>query len=354
VAPPVLELATSTEPEDVAIERCVVELLALPCDLAAGHGVIRGRLLAFGPERHVLVLLIHHIASDGAVFVDQLFDGYTRLRGGAPTALPDERPLQYIDFAHARARWSETATGKAQRAYWDERVRDARPLEVPTDFARAPLDARRDALPFGIVAGLNHPPLYERLPTDVRATVIEAARETRTTPFMIYLGALAWLFHELSGQDDVSIQTTHSNRPDYPVLEQVQGPLAWWTHVRIDLAGRPTFHEAIARTSTAVEGARTNGIVEDYFQRVAHPLRRSAFNYLPLAVIPQLHAPGLQIARLRQPFPTWKRHWDLHLTVQDFANETVLVWTGIEALYRSETVAALLQRYIDILARASD
>ncbi len=358
-APPCLEFEERLDvPEDRLgdeIKRNVDELMAVPYDLAAGIGVIRARLVALGPARHLLVILIHHIASDGAAFTKQLFDGYARLRDGSPTALPSELPLQYIDLAHALARWSETPQGQAQRAYWQERVHGAQPLEVPFDFPRAPVDARRDALPFGISPDLNYPPEYHPLPAPVRAVVIRAARALKTTPYMIYLGALAWLFHHRSGQDEISIQTTYSYRSEYPALEQVQGPLAWWTHVRIDTSARPTFAEVVRRTSLAVDGARANGIVQDYFQRVPHGLRRSAFNYLPLSAIPmEERVADLLVRRKRQPFPRWKRHWDLHLTLMDFANDTMLVWTGSQKLYRHETVVALLQRYVDILAHAAD
>jgi hypothetical protein len=172
---------------------------------------------------------------------------------------------------------------------------------------------------------------------------------------MIYLGALAWLFHSRSGQDEVSIQTTYNYRPEYPALEQVQGPLVSWTHVRIDTSATPTFAEVVRRTSLAVAGAREHGIIEDYFPRVPHWLRRSTFNYLPLSAIPTEERLGeLLVLRKRQPFPRWKRHWDIHLTLMDFANDTMLVWTGSQRLYRQETVVALLQRYIDILAHAAD
>jgi hypothetical protein len=109
----------------------------------------------------------------------------------------------------------------------------------------------------------------------------------------------------------------------------------------------------VRRTSIAVDGARENGIIEDYFQRVGHPLRRSAFNYLPMGALPELRATDLKITRTRQPFPTWKRHWDLHLTVLDYPDETILVWTGAQALFRHETVRALLARYIAILGGAA-
>jgi hypothetical protein len=83
---------------------------------------------------------------------------------------------------------------------------------------------------------------------------------------------------------------------------------------------------------------------------VPHGLRRSAFNYLPLSAIPmEERVADLLVLRKRQPFPRWKRHWDLHLTLKDFANDTMLVWTGTQKLYRDETVVALLQCYIDIL-----
>jgi hypothetical protein len=61
----------------------------------------------------------------------------------------------------------------------------------------------------------------------------------------------------------------------------------------------------------------------------------------------------LRVEQYPWRFPIWKRTWDLHVTVGDFGHGATLYWTGLSALFRRETVRALLERYVEILATAT-
>ncbi|OMP68819.1 non-ribosomal peptide synthetase, partial [Agrobacterium tumefaciens] len=127
--------------------------------------LLRAALLTLGPERHVLFLDMHHIASDGMSAGFLLSDLMTLYQGGSLPPLP----LQYKDYAV----WQESRplSGNAER-YWREQCRGDWPLlSLPTDAPRPPVKSNRgETFDVYVEAGLM---------TAVRSL----AAESGTTPF---------------------------------------------------------------------------------------------------------------------------------------------------------------------------
>ncbi|PHV24610.1 non-ribosomal peptide synthetase, partial [Janthinobacterium sp. BJB426] len=156
----VQEVATLALPvlavEDEAAMEMAIEAEAgrpfnLRCELP-----LRAQLLRLAPQRHVLVLVLHHIASDGwsgAIAVDEWCEAYAALvEGRAPgwQALP----VQYADYA----RWQREAPQQARHAqqltYWQQKLASlpevhSLPLDHPRpaqqSFEGALLHSRLDA-----------------------------------------------------------------------------------------------------------------------------------------------------------------------------------------------------------------
>ncbi len=164
---------------------------ALPLDLRRGP-VHRFRLVRMGDEDWLLILSVHHIASDGwstGILLQELADLY----GGA--SLP---PLafQYGDFAAWQRRWLQEETLERLAASWCQALEGA-PLRIdlPTDRPRPSVRSFRGAtLPLTV-------------PRAATAQAAAVSRRLGVTPFMIFFAAYEALLHRYTGQDDILIGT---------------------------------------------------------------------------------------------------------------------------------------------------
>ncbi|CAK15987.1 non-ribosomal peptide synthetase [Pseudomonas entomophila] len=190
------------EARDVWIENYIHEHGAALFDLAAGN-LLRVRLLRLDAQDHVLVMVLHHIVSDGwssRVMVDELVQAYAAYsQGREPQAAALE--VQYADYAIWQRHWMEAGERERQLKYWTARLGDDHPvLELPGDWPRP---ARRS---------------YQggRLRIDLPQPLVEGlkalARQEGVTLFMLLLATYQTLLHRYSGQADIRVGVPVANR----------------------------------------------------------------------------------------------------------------------------------------------
>ncbi len=105
--------------EEGALARQVETTIARPFDLERGP-LLRVSLLRLAEDDHVLVLVQHHIVSDGwsmQVMVEELVQLYAAYSRGLEVALP-ALPIQYADYALWQRSWMEAGEKERQLAYW--------------------------------------------------------------------------------------------------------------------------------------------------------------------------------------------------------------------------------------------
>jgi amino acid adenylation domain-containing protein len=232
------------EERGAAVQRALAAELSRPFDLSE-EAPIRAHLLELGPEEHVLVAVIHHIATDGwsnAIFERELGILYDAFARGLPSPLP-ELPIQYADYAAWQRSWLSGEVLDRQLAYWKERLEAApRSLDLPSDRPRPLVSSHRGAhLSFALGSGLA-------------AAVRETAHRAGATHFMVLLAAFYALVYRITGQTDLVVGTPIAGR-NRAETEDLMGFFVNTLVLRVRLSGDVSFEALVHRVKEASLGA---------------------------------------------------------------------------------------------------
>ncbi|MCH1867725.1 non-ribosomal peptide synthetase [Nocardioides sp. CFH 31398] len=216
-----------------------------PFDLAVDRP-LRASLLRVGPDDHVLLLVVHHVAADGwslGPLGRDLAEAYDARRAGRA---PEREPLavQYADYAL----WQREELGEAddtgselseQLAWWTEQL-DGLPaeLDLPTD---RPRPVR------GSAAGGE---VRFTMDADLHGRLVDFARRHDASPFMLLHASLAALLTRQGGGEDVPLGTPVAGRGD-EALDELVGFFVNTLVLRTDTAGDPTLPELVDRVRRA-------------------------------------------------------------------------------------------------------
>ncbi|MFD5468784.1 condensation domain-containing protein, partial [Kitasatospora sp. NPDC127059] len=224
------------------------ELTAL-LDRAIGHAFdlaielpLQAQLFSLPQDQHVLLVLLHHIASDGwsvAPLFRDLDEAYRgRTTGGAPDWPP--LPVQYADYTL----WQREVLGTEddpdsligrQLAFWQQSLAEApEELALPYDRPRPTTPSHRGELvEFTVDAELH-----------LRLT--ELANATRASLFMVLQAAVATLYTRLGAGTDLPLGTPVAGRTD-EALNDLVGFFVNTLVLRTDTTGNPSFRELLDR-----------------------------------------------------------------------------------------------------------
>ena len=176
---PLVDLGDLPEPEreETALRFCKEEAQR-PFDLTRDI-LLRVKLLRLGEADHILILTMHHIASDGwslGVLNHELSELYAAFVDDNPSPLP-EPPVQYADFAVWQRDWLQEEVLEKQLDYWRKQLEGAPAvLELPTDRPRPAAQSYRGALITGELPKPLSSALKELEPGRGRDVVHDAAR----------------------------------------------------------------------------------------------------------------------------------------------------------------------------------
>jgi aspartate racemase len=280
------------ETQEAAAIRDALAVVARPFDLQQGP-LVRAVLLRLGPAEHHLVLVLHHLATDGwsaRLLLRELCALYTAEVTGAPARLA-ETTNRFADYVVRQQEWLQTPAAQTDLSYWREQLRGAAPLmELPLDRARPPEAAYQGAQ------------VTFHLPTPTVERLRLLGRSERVTVFMILFAAFQATLSRWTASTDLVIGIPVAGR-NLLEWEHVVGCFTNTLVLRTDLSGDPSFRELLRRVRAVVlEGLAHQ---EFPFERLVqelrparsrnhHPLFQVLFNLLDFPP-PELTVPGVEI-----------------------------------------------------------
>ncbi|HZF13563.1 MAG TPA: condensation domain-containing protein [Thermoanaerobaculia bacterium] len=206
--------------------------------------LLRAALLRLAPERHVLLLNLHHMTADGwslDLFARELSALYAHLREGREAeraALPSLR-----EVVMEQRRWLESAEAGDQLEWWRGYL-----AGVSAASFRLPGDPARPAVAPAAVAPLvRMMRQVALLPPDLMAEAQVTAKRRGASLFMLLLTALQVVLARFTGTPEVVVGTLVANRPT-PESAQVMGAHYNPLLLRADLPGDIPLGEALLRT----------------------------------------------------------------------------------------------------------
>jgi amino acid adenylation domain-containing protein len=309
--------------------------------------LLRARLVRLGPDDHVLLLVMHHIVSDGwslGVIFRELGILHEAFSSNKASPLPG-LPIQFADYALWERESLQGDTVGKPIAFWRQQLAGAQPLELLPDHPRT-----AESVPRGAAQ-------LRRLPPELVRELRALSQREGATLFMTLLSAFQVLLHRHTGQDDIVVGSCVAGRPQAE-LESLVGFFVNTIVLRTPAGGRPSFREFLGRTrETVLDAMAHQDLPFDVIVAELQPDRSPARNPFFQVMFVMQSAPGgapqsagLQLEEL--PLDNGTAKFDLTLSLVESAEGLAVTVEYRADLFEAETIGRFLDHYQMLLTGA--
>ncbi|WP_455827934.1 non-ribosomal peptide synthase/polyketide synthase [Pseudomonas kilonensis] len=347
IAPQVALHIVCADVDETALKARVEAEIAQPFDLQQGP-LLRVTLLRLTADEHVLVLVQHHIVSDGwsmQLMVEELVQLYAAYSQGQALHLP-ALPIQYADYAVWQRDWMEAGEKNRQLAYWRNMLGGEQSvLELPFDHPRPAVQSHRGArLAIELAPALTQ---------DLKAL----AQQQGVTLFMLLLASFQTLLHRYSGQEEIRVGVPIANR-NRSETERLIGFFVNTQVLKADIHGQMSVEQLLQQTrQRALEAQAHQDLPFEQLVEALQPERSLSHN--PLFQVMFNHQTDIgqaqvqhQLANLRVEGLEWESktaHFDLDLDIQESVEGIWATLGYAQDLFEASTVQRMARHWQNLL-----
>jgi len=306
--------------------------------------LFRVGMIRLAEERHVLMMDMNHIISDGVSFNIFISDFMALYRGETLGVLR----FQYKDFAWWQNGLIRSGQMKKQEDYWLERFKGELPvLNLPVDF------------PGRTVESSEGHSVYLEMNRTLTAAVNQMVKETGTTLNMVLLAAYNILLSRYTGQEDIIVGslTTGRNHAD------LQGIIGLFLN-SLALRNFPNENKTFAAFLNEVKENTINDYANQDYQYddlvarlgIAREGGKSGlFDTLFTCQnleLPEVEIPGLSLKPYGFKHETAK--FDLYFDALVSGDTFDIVMKYSSARYQKSTIEKILEHYVEVLEQVTE
>jgi len=342
---------TDLSADPAAADARAAVLAEAPFDLARAP-LLRVHLLKLGHQSHRLVLVMHHIVSDGwsmQLLIDELAAAYQAQAAGQELSLPPA-PIGYTDYAAWQRNWLEAGEQARQLSWWCDTLAGAPGvLALPADRPRPATAAY----------------VAQRCDINIPDTLVTALRERaqakRGTLFMALLTGFHALLYRYTASRDICVGVPVAGRTRIET-ERVVGLFVNTQIVRARIDGRQPLTALFDGVRLAVLGAQAHQDLP-FEQLVDALLPERSVSYHPLFQVVHNHRRADRAARVSLPglelesAPVGERTTALELTLdtrEDSAGRVHARFHYAQELFDAATAQRLARHYLRLLRQLAD
>ena len=339
-----IQVDLTAKPES-SLKTCIAAQTARPFNLETDP-LLRMVLIQCGSQRHVLLIVMHHLVSDDAsmdIFVRELVAFYGEETGQAPASLP-ALPIHCADFSTWVQKNTDPAELDRQAKWWQEQLAGL-PLvhQLQTDRPRPAIQTHRGST------------YSETIPSPVLDRLEALAQKTGTTLFMVLLAGFKALLARHSGETGIVIGTPIANR-NRREIEPLIGLFANTLVLRSQVATSAPFLDLLQQVKSTTLGAYAHKDVP--FEHVVELLQPERhMSHTPLFQImfdfkngprASYKLPALTIEPIETEVQSTR--FDLTLNTQASPEGLVTSWHFNTDLFDQETIVTMASHFHHLLA----
>jgi len=335
---------TENTSDEATLSKYVATVIGKPFNLSADY-MLRAELIKITDQDHVLVVIMHHIASDGwstSILVKEVVTIYEAYITGKEAKLPP-LPVQYADYAIWQRTYMQGDVLDKKIKYWTTKLEDVTPLQLPTDYSRPVIQSSKGAI---------HSFQIDKKQADQLKVLSQASG---TTLYMTILAAFNVLLYRYSGQEDICVGTPVAGRNQ----QELEGLIGFFINtlaLRNEVGGNLSFRALLEEVKTTTLEAYSHQEVP--FEKVVDavvkvrdmsrsPLFQVMFSLENTPEVPELKLGGLSLSGITSNNTTAK--FDLTFVMGETSSGIQGTVEYNTDLYFSETIERMTGHYLNIL-----